>query len=260
MSQTQSNQPDASPSSGAAPPAPPRPITPAARRRSWGEPQVRVWWLCALLLVASIIYFTVSQWWEWSRETELLRTGRVVDAVILGPQLLSLKFSRVQPGEPMYLRFTFRGVEHTVRGILPPRAEWYVTQKTIPIHIDPEDPERWTPNTTYTSLLAEEVLALFLFPLAALLFLGAWLRHRSVLKLWQNGEATLAVVRITRQAPSAPLSRLVRCSPKIYGREDDLFEVILPTRVGRPKPGDEMWLILPTGGGRRALAAQSYQP
>lgn len=246
------------PAPAAGPPPPPRAVTQAALNRSWGEPQVRVWWLCALLLLVTIICFSISQWWNWLAETRLIRSGKVVDAVIIGQELDSLKGSHVDPSVTVYLTYQYNGVEQTIRGILPPRDSWYVTRKTIPIHIDPENPQNWTASTAIKSLSSELLLAKLLLPLTAVLFVGAVLRRRSVLKLWQTGEAAEAVVLESHQAANAPLSRLVRCALKLYGRSDEVFTVILPTRVARPVKGNEIWLIIPAAG-TRALAARLYE-
>ena len=256
------------PPAAGAPPPPPRPLTPASLRRGWVEPDVRVWWLCALLLGVAVLYFSIAQFWNWWSESRLLRLGTVVNAIILGPEVQSVKHSPVEADQAVYLRFTFKGVEYTVHGFLPPlppklqgleqHEQWYVTQESIPIHIDPDNPQKWTAVNAIKPLYTEVFLAMFLAPMVGLLWLGALLRRRSVLKLWREGEAAEAVVLETRQFPTAPMSRLVRCALREYGREHQLYHVVLPTRAARLNPRDHLWLILPRATGARALAAILY--
>jgi hypothetical protein len=223
---------------------------------------VRVWWLCALLLVAAIVGRCLWEWWEWRSETQLVQFGQLVpDAIIVGPETTSTAHQPVEPMRLLHVKFKLNSKTYDVQGYLPPRDPWYMTGSTIPIHIDPNNPERWTAFNadTLEPLYSRFSVALLLAPLVVVFALVALVRRRAVLRLWRDGEALEAVVVAARQASSAPLSRLLRCSPKQYGRDKILYTVIFPSRLAPPKPGESLWLIVLPGESTRALAARLYQ-
>src|SRR5205085_10506910 len=61
---------------------PPRPITPAAERRSWREQRVRVWWLLAVALAGMLLLFSAQQVIEGRRIQSLIDNGEFVKARI----------------------------------------------------------------------------------------------------------------------------------------------------------------------------------
>src|ERR1700722_3639737 len=44
---------------------PPRALTPAVRRRSLIDPRVRFWWIAAVILLVSVVYFLITQLLKW---------------------------------------------------------------------------------------------------------------------------------------------------------------------------------------------------
>jgi hypothetical protein len=246
------------------PPQPPRTISPAARRRSWIEPQVRAWWLCALLLLAAVLYLCVSAISDWYGQVQLIRTGTKLQATIIGNSARYDKnFKRLDPLKPVYLQFTLNGqtcppVSGRIPDQLPPRNPWYAAGDQVPIIVNPRDPSIWTGYDRPPPLAEQLVVAYLALLMATLLGAGAWVRRRLLLAWWRKGEAARAIVIESRQSGSSPRSRLLRCELKSYSHNAVRFEVIYPSATA-PAIGQDLWLILPAGTANRALAARLYQ-
>jgi hypothetical protein len=67
-----------------------------------------------------------------------------------------------------------------------------------------------------------------------------------------------AVVMETRQAPTAPLSRVVFFT-LADSRDRRLFKVLVPTKIARYQPGDPFWIIAPPGRADQAIMAALYE-
>lgn len=247
----------------AAPPPPaPREVTPRGSRRSWGEGRVRRWWLVALLMAVAGGYLVFTQVRASSRGRWLIEhgakgTARVISAdgqptpgKRYAPDQANFRVEvRPETGEP----FTFASRLEQHRGELKVgRPE----ETSFPIYFDPKDRSNFTTRTGYP-LQDDLLVGLFLLPLVVLLLAGAVLTRMSVLRVWRNGEAVIAAVVETKQAASAPMSRVVRYTPR-DARDNRVFATLVPNRLPLAA-GDSFWLVAPPDRPDKGVVAALYQ-
>ena len=243
-------------------PPPPRPITAAARRRSWGEPAVRGWMLGAVVLLAlaghsigSAISANADQQW-------LLNHGKSVEATIFASER-----GRV-PGIPypsdgsFTLLFNWQGADGRVTPAMvqtsfPERHDSVISGSKITLYVDPADATHWTSKSAslhwWSGLTSGIVLTCL-----ALLFIGiASLLRRQRLRWFEVGTVVDAVVVAVRTTPLAPLSQAVRCSDA-SGSVHRVTTVYLPRSAGLVRVGETMQLICVPNRPERALPAAAY--
>jgi len=328
---------------------PPRQITRKARRRSWAERQVRVWWLAAVALGVVGAYVTGRQVIQSARDRWLIREGMEVQAEVIGIEgigigklvgpeenrVFTLRFMqrvgesgevsesvsernvvRTKPiaGKPdhvyndeeKYLVFTTgrlagiaRPIEKyangtfTLKGSLPEPAkkgaqfridcEAYQFSSrlkdqrkqlaffgelpastdlkpeasVITLHVDPEDFSRWT-DRQQTTMLQDVFMSLWLLPGAAILLVVAMAMRQRVLRTWRNGQLVAGIVVDSRQSALAPLSRLVRFSPR-DSRDQRVFYLLIPSAMGVLQRGSVLWVVAPQGRLDLSIPAALYQ-
>ena len=244
-----------------APPPPadaPREVTALVRRRAWTEPRVRLWWLLALGVLAVMLYVVSTQAVAWWKERRLLTHGVAVQAVILEArdrlQSISVPEKNMPPDSECTLQFTHKGKTYRVNGQLDEHMErgQHVTtddpanpRHPVTLHIDPDDPERWTDRTTSPPLLKRVLVGMSIgLPIVALLALLAWLARRRAAEVWRSGAASTALVLSAGQTPVAPRARAVRCTPA-DSHDKRVFLVYLPAGVAPVAPGDVLWVVHP---------------
>jgi len=246
---------------GATPTPAPRPITAAARRRSWLEPRVRVWWLaaCAVTLVAAVA--AGGQLAASARDRWLLTHGVRVKARIVEANGYRLKGKVFGPDEHAHFRLEIplpgRQSYITDRVYLKDQREDLGYGMEVDLFVDPGDPSRWT-DRIEASFLRDIMVLLVTLPAAALLLLAAWWRRRSVLRVWREGLAHMAVVVDVRKAATAPLSRMV-CFAVQDSRDNRVYRSLVPRRCGPLAAGDALWVVAPAGRPQRAIVAALYQ-
>ena len=240
------------------PPTPPRIVTRAARRRAWADPRVRFWWGTGLVLVAAAIYLLVSRTVAWRQNSRLSVDGTLVQAKILQAEESVAPGKTVAGDKSVRLRYEFNGKTYEVSApYLDGRRseDFLIVGNDIPIRVDPNDPEKWTPRQSPAPLAPELIGGEITLGIgAAVVLFGVWLRRR-VLRTWRNARAVSAVVLDARHTALSPSAWAVRCSP-VEESDTRVFEVFL-----RPKAdvseGTVFWILLPDSG--RPLAAGWFE-
>jgi hypothetical protein len=238
----------------AALPDPPRPLTPRVRRHSWTEPHARSWGLVASVVTLVTLYFLGAGYYAWWRDVKLIREGREVSAFIYAAEGYPIPGRHRPPTAPVELHYEVDGRKYEVEGFLRGRTEPFVVQTYVPIHVDPDDPTRWTARTRPDAVWPEMLGGLILLPAVPILAAVAWFRRARVLRLWRDGRAVEAVVLESHQTALAPRSRFLRCAPADPS-DSRVIGVYVPDRAGRLAPGDSLWLLTDPAGGSRAAAA-----
>jgi hypothetical protein len=245
-------------------PPPPRPLTPAARRRSWAEMPVRIWFVLAFTLAVVIVYFTLNQVMAGASEREMILNGIPVDAVVFqisgttNPErgfprneTLAAKVRYRLPDEQ-----SDRAVGGSLSIVSQPNAAIHPGDH-IPLRIDRNDPNHWTDRIEPRNWFVELSVVLLLFPLLALLLVIAMLQRARILRIWRHGDLAEATVVEIRQTALAPFSRLLRFTVN-DGSSSRVCSVLVPTRAGIPARGETLWLVMPRGVPQRAVLAKLY--
>jgi hypothetical protein len=243
------------------PPDPPRPLTVNARRRSWGEARVRPWWILGVFLLIVSVYFASTNITRLRRGRWLVEHGIKGQALLdrVGAEVIEGKRYAPDPALTVDMTITLPGrPPYTVVGrTLPDNREPLQCRTSIPIYVDPGDPNRFTTTTTFSiDIVLYLCGSLLLF---TVFFLGCacFLRGR-YLSLWKHGDAAVAVVVGTRQSPIAPFSRMVRCVLRDH-KSGTVFSLLIPNRMGTPQPGDNLWIIVNLRRPSRVLLAGLYE-
>ena len=233
----------------------PRAVTPRGRRRSWGEPGVRLWWLTALVLAAIAGTLTIGRLLGTAQDRRLVREGRKVEAKILKADHLGVVGQTISPEADATFTFDVEldGKRHEVSGKLKQQREPLGPGKVVTLYVDPNDPSQFTDRTEVA--WRDDLFVLMLIaPVITVLVLVALVKRTMALRAWRDGEAMAAVVVETKQSASAPLSRLVRYTLRDV-RDNRVFSTVVPTRVGTLNQGDTFWVV---GGKGGAVVAALY--
>ena len=237
---------------------PPRALTPAVRRRSLIDPRVRFWWIAAVILLVSVVYFLITQLLKWNGELHIVRTGTPVIATITAMGDGSLR-GNVSPENSVAMSFTLNDRQYQAIGWLEGRTESMSLGQKVNIKVDPDNPEQWTYRTAMPPIAHALLEPGLMAPFAAAAFVVSYVLRRRVLATWQNGVAEqYAVEKVGGPTALAPASRAVRFR-SLNGRDQRLVCVLIPQRLANLKPGDVQWLIHPPGKPAAALAAVVYE-
>src|SRR5206468_168383 len=119
--------------------APPRPITPAARRRATVEPRVRFWWLAAMVLGAVVLWLAGTTIWEWSREADVIKNSTpvvaTIDAANDSINEAHIPGKKMSPSSIVVLGFTLNGQKQQVHGRLTTKTDFVLTGDSVPIRV-----------------------------------------------------------------------------------------------------------------------------
>ncbi len=239
---------------------PPRPLTPAARRRCWTEPHVRFAWASGMVVLAIGIYFTLSGWRTWRHEQMLVEHGvpvsaSIVEVTYLG-QEIRLAGKSFDPSNLVRIEFPWNGTDHTTTSTTATGHVGFVTVgQTIAARVNPDDPDDWTELTAAEPLLHRILGGLIPLPIAAAAFGVSILMHDRMARTWRNGLPVACLVIESRHSALAPQSRMIRCTPATEG-DERLFTVYAPARGGgrRLREGDSLWVIASPTGANQAIA------
>lgn len=257
------------------PPAPPRPITPAGRKRSWVEPSVKTWWMLAALVLFVGITISIDQYIETNHDRRLVSSGTLVWAKIVeaGGQTRQ-GYVPQEPGSRFKLEThlpdgqVFKETQdvalqgESVITYAKPQpdaepAELLAVGRWLQIHVNPSNPHDFTVRGNI-SMIHELGLGLSLLPLGLILLAIALLKRWSVLRTWKAGEAAVAVALETRHSAIAPLSRIVRFTLR-DSRDSRIFNTTAPARLTRFESGEEFWVVHPPRRPDKSLFAAAYR-
>jgi hypothetical protein len=239
------------------PPPAPRPLTPRAKSAAWNHPIVRFWRLVAIFMFAVAGYFFIRHTTRWFTEVQLVQSGQVVQGTVT-ESVDPIGGRHIARDAMVDIRYKVNGTDYKVTGYLQDQTVPYRNGGPIEIRVDPKKPWVWTNRKDRPSLLRALMATILLLPLSIVTgLLNYWL-YRRVLRVWQIGQAEVALVADTHQTALAPLSRVVRCT--LRDRKDSsLVRVYVPQKVARLHTADVIWLIAPPNNVSRAIAAMVYQ-
>jgi hypothetical protein len=232
-------------------PAPPRPITRNARRRSWIEGPVRVWLILAILVAVVTIFFATQQTIAALQLRRLIDHGALVHA----------RVSDMSRGAWFQLEYELNGVKVTSdqTPMMLKRQEQLQRGQIVRIHVDPEHPRTWTDRerNELEPIHRELVAAVILVPLLALTILMVLIKRRQVLRVWRDAPLVQAIVVETKQSSMSPMSRVVRFTVG-SGASSRIWSTLIPVKAGVPAKDEAIDLICPPGNPDRAIVAQLY--
>jgi hypothetical protein len=241
------------------PPAP-RAVTARAARRSWNEAPVRVWEILTVIVLASITYFATTHLSRALRDRWLIEHGTPVQAHVDAANSMKQSSRPFDRRQTIIADLSYAapdGRKIAVQGQLSPADGVLYIGQTIPLRIDPSEPERWTDRPDPPPWLAEMTAVLFLLPLLLLaVLMMLWTRWRT-LNLWRRGEPAVAVVVDTKQSSIAPRSRVMRYALR-DGADRRVFSTLAPYAMGPLEPGDEVMILHAPGNPGRAVVAELY--
>ena len=237
----------------------PRPLTPRARRRSWGEAPVRTWMVLTLLIGASLGYLVISNVMEGLSERRVIYNGVVARATILEVNGDPDPRKRIRmdgaAGDRtvrlMYKDSAGKEIE-SQREMQTPTYAGRGPRDVIDIRFDPARPEAWTDRTESQPWFARMAIVWMLLPALLLALMMMLVRRRQILRVWTEGVPMTGTVVDTRQSPIAPRSRVVR-----FTLDDDrrIFSTFVPISAGEVTRGGELTMLAsPTNPGRAILA------
>jgi hypothetical protein len=242
-------------------PAVPRPITARGRRRAWVEQPVRVWMiLCALLLVG-IGYVLVDELPDGIAERRIIYHGQQVTATLKD-------IGEVHDGDTRHTVRTDASIdERTVTLVYPggpPDGSMRVLETSrfqdkrpgdlVDIRFDKLHPEDWTDRTEPLPWSARLTIVWMLLPMLVVTVGMMLFRKQQLLRIWRQGQPTVATVVDSRQSAIAPRSQLIR-----YTIDDSadrrVYSTFFPNAAGSIEKGDQiMMLALPEKPGRAIVA------
>ena len=243
-------------------PSPPRPITPAALRRSWHEPAVRRWLLLTLVLLLTTAYFAWRDIGIGLHERRLIEHGLQVNATVEnvegGGADLTRKFGRNE-ARNVKLRYAVKDRTYTTNQELPIATGKSIgAGDVIDLRVDPQDYENVTTQTEARPWIASLTVVTLLLPVLVALIVVTFVARRSVLRIWREGEATEGTVVDWHRSGLAPKSVVVRFT---LNDSDDrrLFWLVWPHEAGQLNAGDAIALVMPPGEPGKSLAAKLYE-
>ena len=239
-----------------APAAPPRAVTARVGRRAWADPNVRFWWAAGLVLSAIGISLLVSRSIDWHRDARLIRSGAQVPATVIEADGMTV-LTKKKPGDvAVRLRYDWQGQTHEVTASsLAGRSadDFLIIGSQIPIRIDPNHPDVWTPRLQPASLAQELIGGLIALPLGLILLVRSALLRRRLLGAWRTGEAVAAVVVTAHHTALAPRAWNVECTTA-DDSDQRAFNVFVPPNA-EIQTGAPVWLLFPKGKGPPVAAS-----
>jgi hypothetical protein len=229
------------------PPAdPPRQLTPLVRRRAWTEPRVRLWWVLCLGVLGVTLVVAGRQTATWWSERQLLSSGVVVEGTLVRAVTpendMSVPGKNMAPDSVCTIEFEWKGRAYKVTDVLRENVEEgrpVVTGSKVTLHVDPDDPERWTARTHAAPLGGRQLIGVAVgAPIVAVVAVVAILKRRRMLDVWANGQAFPARVLGAGTSPVAPQSRSLRCTAA-DGRDKRVFTVFVPGGA----VAEEVWVV-----------------
>ncbi len=246
---------------GPQPPPPPREVGLRARRRSWGEPRVRVWWLSSIILVGATGVFVFLQYGAASRDRQLITHGTLIkDATITTLDGYTRVNFAGEPGTKHQVDLTFPGPDKKPRKVavkLDTQSDGAHVGGKVSVYVnDPDHPTAATDHMT-AGWFEDLFVAFIIIPIAVVVLLVAFIRRWQVLNIWREGQATQALVVDSKHSASHPASQIVRMILPDRGRR--LVSAIIPMKALRPERGETVWVVAPPQAPQKAIVAALYE-
>jgi hypothetical protein len=259
-------------------PAPPRPLNPRARRRSWQELSVRIWSVLAVVLALITLYFTVATALQGRQLRWLLAHGQLIHADVYeinGTQERRITFKRSDPLR-VWVKFALPGhpdvVGERMLAQLPdPKATIRVGEK-LDIRVKTDDIQplnpiekpgimlanTWTDRTVAPPWHVQYTVVLLLVPLLLMVSAIAWWQRSRVLGIWRDGAAAAARVIGHRHTAVAPRSRIVRFTLQDGSGDRRVWTALHPAH-DLPAVGSLIWIVHAVDHPGRAIVARLYE-
>jgi hypothetical protein len=241
------------------PPSPPRPLNAKARRQSWSEARVRIWWLLGLALFIIAAVFVGAQIKQSAENRNLLRVGVRVNAQIIEANGQTLR-KLYPPEQNVIFKFKFKlpdGREHTISDRLKDQRYATGPGQDLPVVVDPSNPDRWT-DRVETSWLSDLLVGMALGPIIAACIGIGLMKRRGILKTYREGDALVGVVHSVSTVAFSPGAQSIR----FFLRDSDdqrVYSTIPPRSAGPFQEGDEFWLIVPRGAPNASIILRAYE-
>jgi hypothetical protein len=238
---------------------PPRNVTGRARWAALTEPRVRAWWLTAIVLGVIGLKFVIVGVRARAHEIWLIENGKRIDATIEWAGNEHLKNRHEAPDSVVQLQFQWDGKPYEPRpAVLEGRKDFITTASTVPIHVNPGDPEDWTWLDAPLPLLSRVIGGIITLPMALLALLWALVKYARTRRAWRSGMAIEALVVDTRIGAIAPLCRAIRVTPD---NDDDkrIYTVFVPRGHPDLVSGDMIFILRPSPRSKSAVAAAWFE-
>jgi hypothetical protein len=218
--------------------------------------------LVAAALSLLALYLLVSQYIVYYRDDWLFKKGQRAEGLLYRVETSTTKDQRFfnEPIRDVELRYTVNGKPVVYKGYLTSfDGGWLVVGNTIPLRVDPSDPEHFTARQSPVTLMPHLVAGLSLLPLVAVAVAVAAWRRRRLLHLWKTGELLPAVVIRTSGVAVAPSARAVECTAT-DSDDKSVRRAYIPSANGATVPGrgDLVWLIVSPDRAGPAIAANWF--
>jgi hypothetical protein len=239
-----------------APSAPPRAVGARAGRRAWADPNVRFWWAAGLVLTMIGLYLLVTRYLDWRRDARLVRLGAQVPATVVEADGMTVVTKKKPGNVAVRLRYAWQGQTHEVTASsVAGRSDqdFLVIGSDIPIRIDPDHPDFWTPRLQPASLAQELIGGLIALPLGLILLARSALLRRRLLSVWRTGDAVPAVIVTAHHTALAPRAWSVECTTA-DDADNRVFNVFVPPEANIQQSAP-LWLLFPQGKGAPVAAA-----
>lgn len=238
-------------------PASPRSLAGKASGVVTFEPRVRLWFLVAAALLVIMAYRALGEVATWSHERHLITAGTPAVATIVEINGTQLTQMREPWSSPIRLKYTAGNKTMEAAGALsemPDRAPLLTVGQTVNIRYDPARPEEWTNRTTPASIVGSLVVVYIMLPVVAATAGAGLLQRRALAETWRSGELSPAAVISVSPTPIAPGHS--RVTVRSSAGRDAPMSVYFPSRFGKPRRGDVVWILLRKTG--PAMAAQAF--
>jgi hypothetical protein len=205
-----------------------------------------LWWVLCLGVLGVTLVVAVRQTATWWSERQLLSSGVAVEGTIVRAQTpendMTVPGRNMAPDSVCTIEFDWKGRGYKVTDVLRENVEEgkpVVTGSKVTLHVDPDDPERWTARTHTAPLGGRQLIGVAVgAPIVAVVALIALLKRRRMLDIWANGHAIPAQVLSTGTSPVAPHSRSLRCTAA-DGHDKRVFTVFVPGGA----VAEEVWVV-----------------
>ena len=240
-----------------------RSLTAKALRRSWHEPAVRTWWLCAALMLVVTGWLSIDQLQTGRRSRFRIEHWRRADAKIarIGVSVRGTYRPSVDQLATMDVLLNIpdgKGGEYDWEGRLTAQNTPRSPGETLPVFVDPEHRDRVTDRVTPLPLFEELMAPLMMAPLL-ILFTGLafWQRSR-MLRLWRKGASRRGLIMGITNSAIAPGTAMLHCALE-DSHDRRLISVAVPRSVAKLKTGDSLNIVVLPDSPGRAIAAMLYE-